>query len=52
MMPKLKPTVARTPEALTEALDLSAADAKKWQVQYELAKGLGKVADRGNGNPE
>lgn len=37
-MPKLKPTVARTPEALAKALALSATDAKEWQVQYELMK--------------
>ena len=39
-MPKLKPTVAETPEALAGALGLSAADAKEWQVQYELFKRL------------
>ena len=52
MMPKLKPTVARTPEELAEALDLSAADAEVWQVQYELAKGPGNVGHSGNGDPE
>ena len=51
MMPKLKPTAARTPKALAEALDLSAADAKEWQVQYELLKRLGNVGDSGDGDP-
>jgi len=37
-MRKIKPTVARTPEALAKALGLSAADAKEWQVQYELKR--------------
>jgi hypothetical protein len=65
-MLKLRPTVPRTPEALAEALALSAADAKEWQVRYELLKRLeGKdhsrgdrqraarrdVADQGDGNP-
>jgi len=35
-MRKLKPAVAKTPEALAEALGLSAAEAKEWQVQYLL----------------
>src|SRR5437868_2873632 len=43
---KLKPTVARTPEALAEALGLSAADAKEWQVQYELLKRLKGIVQR------
>ena len=42
-MPKLKATVARTPEALAKALGLSAADAKEWQVQYDLLKRLKKI---------
>jgi predicted XRE-type DNA-binding protein len=45
-MPKLKPTVARTPEALAEALGLSATDAKEWQVQYELLKRLKGIVRR------
>src|SRR6185295_15198267 len=45
-MPKLKPTVARTPEALAEALGLSAADAEEWQVQYELLKRLKGIVQR------
>ena len=45
-MPRLKPTVARTPEALAEALGLSAVDAKEWQVQYELLKRLKGIVQR------
>ena len=45
-MPKLKPIVARTPEALAEALDLSASDAKEWQVQYALLKKLKEIVKR------
>ena len=37
MMPKLKLTVARTPEALADALALSAADAKELVGQLESA---------------
>jgi hypothetical protein len=52
MLPELKPTVARTPEALAEALGLSTADAKEWQVQYDLRKWLGNVADSVDGDSE
>ena len=45
-MPKLRPTVARTPEALAKALGLSAADAKEWQVQYALVKKLKEITER------
>ena len=45
-MPKIKPIVARTPEALAEALNLSAADAKEWQVPYELLKRLKGIVQR------
>src|ERR1035438_9763031 len=45
-MPKLKPIVARTPEALAEALGLSASDAKEWQVQYTLLKTLKEIVKR------
>jgi predicted XRE-type DNA-binding protein len=45
-MRKLKPTVARTPEALAEALGLSAAEAKEWQVQYVLLKRLREIVRR------
>jgi hypothetical protein len=52
MMPKIKPTVALTPEELAEALGLSTADAKEWQAQYELLKRLGNGADSVDGDPE
>lgn len=42
-MPKVKPVVARTPEELAEALALPAADAKEWQVQYDLAARLREI---------
>ncbi len=45
-MPKIKPIVARTPEALAETLGLSAADAKEWRVQYALLKKLKEIAKR------
>ena len=45
-MRKLKPTVARTPEALAEALGLSAAEAKEWQVQHVLLKRLREIVRR------
>ena len=51
-MPKLKLTVARASEALAKALDLKVADAKEWQVQYELRKRLGDVADSVDGDSE
>ena len=35
-MPKLKPIVAATPEALAGALGLSSTEAKEWQVQHTL----------------
>jgi predicted XRE-type DNA-binding protein len=43
-MPKVKPVVAKTPEALAESLALSAADAKEWQVQHDLAARLKEIA--------
>ena len=45
-MRKLKPAVAKTPEALAEALGLSAAEAKEWQVQYVLLKRLREIVRR------
>ncbi len=42
-MSRVKPTVAGTPEALAEALGLSTADAKEWQVQYALLKRLKEI---------
>ena len=51
-MPKLKLTVARTPEELAKALGLSASDAKEWQTQYESLKRLGNVPDSVDGDSE
>lgn len=45
-MLKNKPIVADTPEAIAEALNLTAADAKEWQVQYELLKKLRQIVER------
>lgn len=42
-MSRVKPIVARTPEALAEALGLSAADGKQWRVQYALLKRLKEI---------
>ena len=39
----VKPTVAKIPEALAEALGLSAAQAKEWQVQYALLQRLKEI---------
>ena len=39
-MPKIRPTVASTPEELAAAMGLSAAEAKEWQVQHALLKRL------------
>ncbi len=47
-MAKIKPVVAKTSEELADALGLSPADAKEWQVQHELLKRLRAiVAKRG-----
>jgi hypothetical protein len=43
-MPKLKPIIAATPEALAGALDLSSTEAKEWQVQHALLKRLKEIA--------
>ena len=45
-MPKVKPTVARTPEALAEALGLSAAAAKEWTIQWRAAERLKRIVRR------
>lgn len=45
-MTKIKPIVARTPEELAEALGLSAATAKEWQVQHSLLTRLKDIARR------
>ena len=42
-MPRIKPVVVRTPEELADALGLSPADAKEWQVQHELLKRLRRI---------
>ncbi len=43
-MPKLKPIVATTPEALAGAMGLSSAEAKEWQVQHALLTRLKQIA--------
>ncbi len=45
-MRRLKPIVAKTPEALAEALGLSAAEAKEWRVRYALLKRLKEIVGR------
>lgn len=42
-MRKVKPVVARTPEALAKTLGLPPADAKEWQVRYALLKHLKEI---------
>lgn len=42
-MRKTSPFIAKTPEALAEALGLSAADAKEWQVQSALLQRLKEI---------
>lgn len=42
-MPRLKPTIAKTPEELAGALALSDAEAKEWQVQHALVKRLKRI---------
>jgi len=43
-MPKLKPIVAATPEALAGALALSSTEAREWQVQHALLTRLKEIA--------
>ena|SRR5437588_9235933 len=45
-MRKIRPIVANTAEELAAALDLSASDAKEWQVQYALLKKLKQIVQR------
>jgi predicted XRE-type DNA-binding protein len=45
-MRRLKPIVAKTPENLAEALGLSTAAAKEWQVQHALLKRLKEIVQR------
>lgn len=42
-MPKVKPIVAATPEAVAKALGLSSTEAKEWQVQHALLTHLQKI---------
>ena len=42
-MSRVKPVVARTPEALAEILGLSPAAAREWQVRYALLKYLKEI---------
>ena len=42
-MSKLRPVVAKTPEALARVLGLSAAEAREWQVQYALLRRLKEI---------
>ncbi len=46
-MPKIKPVVARSPEALAETLGLPRAEAKEWRVQYALLKHLKEIVRKG-----
>ena len=43
-MPKMKPIVAATPEALAGALGLSSTEVKEWQVQHALVMRLQEIA--------
>jgi predicted XRE-type DNA-binding protein len=45
-MGKLKPVIARTPKELAEALGLSGAAGKEWQVQHALLKRLKDIVER------
>ena len=43
-MPKMKPIVAATPEALAGELGLSSIEAKEWQVQHALLTRFKEIA--------
>lgn len=43
-MRKTKTVTARTPEALAQALGLTAAESQEWQVQHSLLKRLRQIA--------
>ena len=45
-MPKWKPIVAATPEALAGALGLSETEAREWQVQHALLTRLKEIVRR------
>jgi predicted XRE-type DNA-binding protein len=42
-MNKTRPVVAKTPEALAEALGLGHAESQEWQVQHALLKKIRQV---------
>jgi predicted XRE-type DNA-binding protein len=42
-MPRVKPIVAATPEALARALGLSSMEVKEWLVQHSLLKRLKEI---------
>jgi len=43
-MPRIKPTIATTPEALARAIGLSTVEAKEWRVQHALLRRLKDIA--------
>ena len=45
-MPKIKPTIARTPEDLPDTLGLPRAAAEEWQFQYVLLARLKEITRR------
>jgi predicted XRE-type DNA-binding protein len=45
-MSRIKPIVAKTPEALAKIMGLPAAVAKEWQVQHALLKRLKEIVQR------
>ena len=45
-MHRVKPIVCNTPEELADAMGLSAAEAKEWQLQHALLKRLKEIVLR------
>jgi predicted XRE-type DNA-binding protein len=45
-MRQVKPVIAKSPEALAQALGLSAAEAREWQVQHVLLERLREIVRR------
>lgn len=45
-MRRIRPIVARTPEALAEVIGVSAAEAREWEVRYALLKHLKEIVRR------
>jgi predicted XRE-type DNA-binding protein len=45
-MSKIRPIVARTPEALAEILGLTPAEAREWQVRHALLAHLKEIVRR------